>query len=165
MKVSKSLSVLFITLLISLSTWAGVKKGQLFPKIQLPQLVGKAPKLKGKVVLVDVWASWCKPCEVAMPEYNRLLKKYRAQGFEIIGINVDENKTEAKKFLKRTPIQFSSFIDAEKKLVQDLGIQAMPTSFLIGHDGRVRLVKRGFRPGDIPKLEKKIQKLLRKAKR
>ena len=135
--INKSMLVGAIALtLCTSSTFAGgkgIKVGDTLPELSSFGLEGNLPDdLKGKVVLLDFWASWCGPCKESFPVMDELQQKYGAKGLVILAVNVDENVAAMKDFLKDHPVQFNILHDATKKLVGAANIASMPTSFLIG---------------------------------
>jgi len=141
---------------------APIKVGDTFPSFSESKLEGSLPDLKGKVVLVDFWASWCVPCKRSFPALNELHKRYGDKGLVIIGVNVDEQRASMDKFLKATPASFALVRDAEQKLVAKTEVDVMPTSFLLDATGRVRFLHRGYQ-GDETKKEyiREIEELLK----
>lgn len=144
--------------------YAAVKVGDQFPKIELNLLNSKAkfdPKImQGNIVLVDIWGSDCPPCRLAMPKMNSIYLSLRKKNFVILGINVDENDDDIKYFLEEYKIDYPLLDDRKHKLVQTLGVEMMPTSFLIDTKGTVRYIHKGFRDSYGPLLDKKIRALL-----
>jgi cytochrome c biogenesis protein CcmG, thiol:disulfide interchange protein DsbE len=133
------------------------------PNIELSDLSGKPFRLSsfaGKVVLVDFWASWCGPCREELPVLENLYKKYRAKGFEVIGVNQDQDPANASKFLRRTPLSFTVLHDAKRSVAGAYGPDKMPSSYLIDRHGLVRYVHPGFRASDAAGLEREINALL-----
>ena len=116
----------------------------------------------GKVVLVDFWASWCGPCKQALPAYNKLYSKFKKDGFSVVGINVDDEKSAGVKFLQEHPVNFPIVYDSGKKLVSEVGVVTMPTSYLVDSKGNVHEVHQGFREGDESKMARDIAGLLKK---
>jgi thiol-disulfide isomerase/thioredoxin len=116
--------------------------------------------LKGKVVYVDFWASWCGPCAESFPFMNRLHREFEAQGLEVIGVNLDEEPEEAEAFLKRTAPEFAIVTDPEAKCPTLYEVKAMPTSYLIDKRGKIRYVHLGFRESDGDTLRREVQALL-----
>jgi peroxiredoxin len=114
----------------------------------------------GKVVLVDFWATWCAPCKVALPLYRDLYLDLRARGFEVVAVSVDNGDEEVRAFLQREPLPFTVLRDPGGVLAESLGVTQMPTSFLLGRDGRTRARLDGFEPGAEPALRKQIEALL-----
>jgi len=121
--------------------------------------------LKGRVVLVDFWASWCAPCKQSFPWMNEMQAKYGPQGLTIIGVNVDKKREDADKFLAGTPAKFAVAFDTTGKVAQSYQPKGMPTSFLIGADGVVRNVHVGFRDSDRDDLELELAAALAAATR
>ncbi len=124
---------------------ASIQKGNVFPSLDGFNLEGTLPEdMKGKIVLVDFWASWCVPCRDSFPVLDEIYQKYRDQGVEIIAVSVDKNEKAYHKFLKRYAPTFPIVRDVEQKLVAEVKIAAMPTSFLLDKEGVVRFVHEGF---------------------
>ncbi len=144
-----------VALLSGLPTWAGegVKLGDPFPDLATFQLEGKLPvPLKGRVLLVDFWASWCAPCKRSFPALEELHKRYAGRGLTVIAVNVDEAHPNMEKFLKKTPVTFAVVRDAAQKLVAQTEVSTMPSSFLVDRTGKVRFIHRGYQ-GDKTKEE------------
>ncbi len=139
-----------------------IKEGEDFPSLKVMDFPGKAKvaasKYKGKVVIVDFWASWCEPCKIELPALNKLHKKY-GKKLVIIGVNVDENIAEAKAFLKDHPVGFDLVHDKGMKSATALGIEKMPTSFILSN-GKIVKIHEAFREGDEKKIEAEVKKVL-----
>jgi peroxiredoxin len=142
--------------------------GQRAPAFDVPNATGKPVRLadmKGKVVYVDFWASWCGPCKQSFPWMNDMQAKYAARGLQIVGVSLDKKKEDADKFLAGTPAKFMVAYDTTGKVAEVYKPQGMPTSFLIGADGVVRAVHVGFRESDRAALEREIEAALSAARR
>lgn len=141
-------------------------KGAVAPQFTLPGGDGevKLASLQGKVVYVDFWASWCGPCRQSFPWMNEMQAKYGARGFTIVGVNVDANSEDAKKFLATTPAKFTVAYDPKGATPRQYGIKGMPSSVLIGADGKVIAEHSGFRDSDRAALEAQIVAALGAAK-
>jgi thiol-disulfide isomerase/thioredoxin len=140
-----------------------IEKGQTAPEIALKTLAGEPVKLsalKGKVVLVDFWASWCAPCRESMPVLEKLSKSYKDQGFVVLGVNIDNDAEAARKFLKDLPVSFQVVNDAQKQVAKAYAPPTMPSSYLIDRQGKVHVVHAGFKRSDAAKLEAEIKTLL-----
>jgi thiol-disulfide isomerase/thioredoxin len=130
----------------------------------LPQAAPRWPvldSLQGKVVLVDFWASWCGPCLQSFPWMNGLHAKHADDGLVILAVNVDQDRALADAFMKKVPPQFRVEYDAKGALATQFGVEAMPTSFLIGRDGKVRARHAGFRDKQREGREQEIEQLLK----
>lgn len=118
-------------------------------------------ELRGQVVLVNFWASWCPPCRQELPLLNDLYSRYRAAGFTLLGVNVDEDRKNAVTLLTRTALRFPTLFDADKAVSRLYGVDTMPTTLLIDRGGRVRYVHRGYRSGFEKKYEEQVRELLK----
>jgi len=98
---------------------------------------------RGKVVLVNFWASWCPPCIYEMPELQRLKKRYTNQAFQILAINVGEKKYKVRKFTEVIRLELPVLLDSASKTFDAWGVKTLPTSFLIDTDGKIRYQVRG----------------------
>jgi len=132
------------------------------PDINLPGLTGefRLSELKGKVVYLDFWASWCKPCKKSFPWLHDMKKKFADQGFEVATINLDKERALADTFLKAFDINFIVGFDSEGKTAAEYKLRGMPSSFMIGRDGNIYASHVGFRDKDKEKLEEAIRRLL-----
>ena len=162
-----SLLMLMLALLCSIG-WAGnafaLNVGDAAPNVTLPTSASRATpataidfgKLKGKIVYVDFWASWCGPCKQSFPWMNEMHTKYGPQGLEIVAINVDAKAADAERFLATSSAKFTVAFDAKGETPKQFGVKSMPTSFLVNSDGKITLVHSGFRDADRAQLETAI---------
>jgi thiol-disulfide isomerase/thioredoxin len=118
----------------------------------------------GKVVVVDFWASWCKPCRQSIPWLNEMHSRYAAQGLVIVGINVDAQRTDADRFMKSTPIDFQVVYDSKGELAQRFELQGMPSSFVFDRDGKLVATHLGFRQAHRGARETTLRQLIDKAR-
>ena len=116
---------------------------------------------RGRVVLVNFWATWCGPCRQEMPHMNRLYEKYRASGFVLLGVNVDEDPHNAASVAAKLGVKFPVLLDTDKKVSRLYDLVTMPSTVLIDRDGRVRYVHRGYMDGYENTYEKQIRELLK----
>lgn len=119
--------------------------------------------LKGKVVYVDFWASWCVPCRLSMPALDALHRKHAAQGFTVVGFNKDVALADAQRFLQRVPVSFPLVQDANDAVARAFDVKAMPSGYLIDRKGIVRKVQRGFTQETATALEREIEDLLKES--
>ena len=145
---------------VSTSSFASWKEGASLPDLSGFGLEGSVPNIKGKVVYLDFWASWCAPCKASFPVLDGWHQKYAAKGFMVLGVNVDESSGPMQAFLKKNKVSFPVVRDAAQKLVAAANGPTMPTSFLIDRKGVIRHVHAGFEAKDISALEARINALL-----
>ena len=132
--------------------------GQPAPALKLPGLGAEVDlaALAGQVVYVDFWASWCAPCRLSFPFMNELLARHQAQGLRVIGVNVDARRPDADRFLAAVPARFTIAFDPSGDTPKRWQVKTMPTSVLVGRDGRVLWEHRGFRDEDRADLAARI---------
>ncbi len=118
--------------------------GDKFPELSGIALEGKLPALEGRVLVVDFWASWCGPCKEAFPALARVHAWYGQRGVVVLGVSVDQKENEYADFLKKFAVRFPTVRDHEQKLVALVQVPAMPTTYVIGRDGRVRAILSGY---------------------
>ena len=132
-----------LLIIVSTTIQAQPKYGKMADEIALPSLNGdtlKLSSLRGKVVLIDFWASWCGPCRISNKQMVKLYPKYKDKGFEILGISLDEDPAKWKKAVGKDKISWLQVIDGggwDAKTVQAWQINAIPTSFLVDKEGRL----------------------------
>jgi len=117
--------------------------------------------LKGQVVYVDFWASWCGPCRKSFPWLNRMYAKYANKGFTVIAINVDSERKLADGFLKENKADFTIGYDPDGKLATAFGVSGMPSSYIIDRNGVIRFSHVGFREKDAADVEEHIKTLIK----
>ncbi len=133
------------------------------PAIALPTAAGDAvtlDKLRGRIVYVDFWASWCSPCRRSFPWMNEMQQKYGPRGFTIVGINVDKKRADAERFLQQTPAAFTVVYDEAGASPAAFDVKGMPSSYLIDAQGKVVDVEIGFHDDRKAALEERIRALL-----
>jgi len=117
--------------------------------------------LRGQVVMLNFWASWCGPCRQEMPLMDEIFKKYEKLGFTILAVNVDEDSSDADGFLKSVPVTFPVLYDNDSKVSELYAVDAMPTTVMIDRDGNKRFLHRGYKEGYELDYEKQVKKLIR----
>ncbi len=123
-------------------------------------VVVKLAKLKGEVVWVDFWASWCAPCRESFPWLNAMQQKYGAKGFKVVGINIDGQRRDAARFLEQVPARFTIVFDAAGATPEAWGIDVLPSSVLIDRSGKVAVVEHGFSAARRGAFEARIRALV-----
>lgn len=138
-----------ILLLLGLLTLAGRLAAELAVGDPMPgfadrQLEGTLPETAGRVVLVDFWASWCAPCQASFPALAKLHQEFSSRGVTIVGVSVDKKAGDYDKFLKKHAPPFPTLRDAAQRYVAAVQVPTMPTSYVVGRDGRIRAILVGF---------------------
>jgi thiol-disulfide isomerase/thioredoxin len=164
MRLRALLALAPFALALAAGTAHALEEGDRAPDFQARSVSGDAQvvlhELRGKVVLVDFWASWCAPCNAAMPQLEKLSKEFPADQFVVLGVNVDKKLEDARRALERRPVTYANASDPTGMLPKRFGLDTMPTTYLIDQNGVVRLVHKGFRNGDMDEIREQIQKLL-----
>ena len=134
------------------------------PSFALPSRSGDTvslAQLKGKVVMLNFWASWCGPCRQEMPLLDQMHKRYSSLGFTLVGVNVDANSKDAEEWLSKTPVSFPVLFDRESKVSAMYDVKAMPSTVFIDRKGNVRALHKGYKAGDEGEYLNQIRALLK----
>jgi peroxiredoxin len=116
---------------------------------------------RGRVVMVNFWATWCGPCRQEMPQLNKLYEKYRGSGFVLLGVNVDDDTRNAASVAGKLGVKFPVLLDTDKAVSKRYELATMPSTVIIDRDGKVRYMHRGYRDGFEDTYEKQIRELLK----
>lgn len=153
-----------VATLLLLACSLGATGAEPAPDFILPRLDNQQSlslsSLRGKVVYVDFWASWCAPCAISLPALQQLHDELNPQGFEVVAINLDELPSQATQFLASLDITYPVLFDANKTTPQRYHLAGMPTAFLVDRQGKLRATHTGFKTSDQQKLKQQIQQLL-----
>lgn len=136
------------------------------PAIRFATEDGKQTDLaesRGRVVLVDVWASWCPPCRTAFPVLDDLYREYHPRGLDVFAVNVDEHTKDARRFLEGRGYSMPVFFDPAGRTPAAFKMQAMPTSFLIDRRGVIRFVHEGYSDQVLRSYRAEIEQLIAEA--
>jgi thiol-disulfide isomerase/thioredoxin len=117
-------------------------------------------EFRGEVVWVDFWASWCGSCVESFAFLDDLDRALRVHGLRVVGINVDETREDAHRFLAEHPVEFAQLADASGACPREFGVEGMPAAYLIDRAGVIRYAQRGFRAGDAAALRERVEQLL-----
>ncbi|HEY3296094.1 MAG TPA: TlpA disulfide reductase family protein [bacterium] len=153
---------LLILILFSLSAIAAAATPA--PSFTLPLSDGQISldSLRGHVVYLDFWASWCAPCRQSFPWMDQLTKKYADQGLIVLAINLDAKRDAADKFLAAHPVSFTVAYDSKATVPPLYNVKAMPSTFIINKDGTIAASHIGFQEKDTADLEKQVMESLEK---
>lgn len=150
MRLARLIPVLFAaSLLAAAATPASTPS--VAPDFALPARDGgeiRLSELRGQVVMINFWATWCGPCRQEMPLLQQISARYEPLGFTLLGVNVEPDSAQAKAWLEKVPVTFPILFDRENAVSASFGVEAMPSTVLVDREGRVRHVHRGYKPGD-----------------
>ena len=116
---------------------------------------------RGRVVMVNFWATWCGPCRQEMPQLDRLYQKYKSSGFVLLGVNVDEDARKAADVAAKLGVTFPVLLDTDKAVSKLYDLSTMPSTVIIDRDGKVRYFHRGYLAGYEDNYDKQIRELLK----
>lgn len=160
----RAFSVLALTTLVASLAWAATISGPA-PNFTLQSNSGEQvslASLKGKVVMVNFWATWCVPCRQEMPHLEALYQRYESLGFELLAVNVEKNEAEGiRKWLADTPVTFPVLLDPDNKVTKLYKVQTMPSTVLVARDGTMRFIHHGYKPGYENEYQTQVRALLR----
>lgn len=128
-----------------------VKLGEPMPDFTLPDAGGQMVKFsevsgQNKLVMINFWASWCTPCRMEMPQLERIYAARKSQGFALLSVNEDREREKAEAYLKSKPVSFPVLMDTDGAVSKQFGVKALPTTILVGKDGKVLHVVEGMEP-------------------
>ena len=141
------------------------------PQVNLKDMKNKTHSLdklvKGKVTLINFWATYCGPCRKEMKHLNRINKTYSDQNVQVIGISIDDSRTvgRVKSMVKSQKLDYTVLLDTEQKLYKNFNTTAMPFSILVDAKGKILWEHTGYLPGDEAQMENEIKKALAPVKK
>ena len=138
-------------------------KGGATPPLALADIEGKRHSLeghRGKVLLVNFWATWCEPCTREMPSMRRLRASLAGRPFEVLAVNLGEGEGRIRRFLEQVPLDFPVLLDADKSVAKSWKARILPASYLVGPDGRIRYSVLGEIDWDAEPARKAVASLL-----
>ena len=153
-----------LSALVAGAAMAAIAPSSTAPDFTLHTMNGPNMRLqeqRGKVVMINFWATWCGPCRQEMPHLSRLYDKYRASGFVLMGINVDDDTRNAAAVAAKLGVGFPVLLDTDKQVSRLYDLSTMPSTVLIDRDGKVRFVHRGYLSGYEDVYDKQIRELLK----
>jgi peroxiredoxin len=134
------------------------------PSFAIKTLDGKTVRLadtKGRIVLVDFWATWCAPCKVSFPALDALATSLKDRGVEVLAVSVDANRKNLNEFIAAQPIKtMRILLDPDMTAADAFEVAALPTSFIIDRQGRIRFTHAGYGPEAVERFGAEIRTLL-----
>ena len=158
---TKSLLASFFFIATSASA---LELGQVAPDFTLKSMAGTNLNLaeqRGKIIVINFWASWCGPCRKEMPVLQKFYEKYQDLGVSVWGVNVEQENQAGRDFLADLKLTFPILFDETNTISANYQVEAMPTTIIIDRDGVVRYAFQGYKPGYEKKYAKAIKKLIR----
>jgi len=164
MKLHTIKSAMLAACLVTTMCFAGALNPEPAPGFSLQDSEGAAVSLgdfSGQVVMINFWASWCVPCRQEMPLLEELYSKYEPLGFTLLGVNVDEDPAAAIEYLTEVQVSFPVLFDTANEVSKAYDVIAMPSTVLIGRDGKLRFIHHGYQPGYENDYQNQIRELIR----
>ncbi|MCH7829577.1 MAG: TlpA family protein disulfide reductase [Proteobacteria bacterium] len=164
MKIKNLALWLMVTVFAATSLAATSMEGQLAPDFALKSSTGENLRLseyRGDVVMINFWATWCGPCRQEMPLLEELYARYERVGFNLLGVNIDDDANKAMQMIDELGVNFPILFDSRKEVSKLYNVETMPMTVLVDREGRVRYVHLGYKPGYENKYLDQIRSLLR----
>ena len=155
---------LFVTVFAATSLASSGLEGQEAPDFALKSSTGENLRLseyRGDVVMINFWATWCGPCRQEMPLLNELYTRYERVGFNLLGVNIDDDSRRAMQMIDEMGVSFPVLFDSRKEVSKLYQVEAMPVTVLVDREGNVRYVHHGYKPGYEDKYLDQVRSLLR----
>lgn len=154
-------TILLVICIVSVAAFAKIKADSA-PDFVLKSADGnnvRLSELKGRIVMLNFWATWCGPCTEEIPHLNELHEALDPYDFELLGINLDDDQSKAIHLANKLNVSFPVLFDTDKNVSKSFDIKAMPTTIIIDRAGKIRHVNRGFKKGYIEKYHRQVQAL------
>ncbi|MCH7536984.1 MAG: TlpA family protein disulfide reductase [Proteobacteria bacterium] len=164
MKIKKLALGLVFSILAATSLASSGMEGQVAPDFALKSTTGENLRLseyRGDVVMINFWATWCGPCRQEMPLLDELYRRYHRVGFNLLGVNIDDDTTRALRMVEELDLHFPVVFDTRKEVSRLYNVEAMPATILVDREGNIRHVHHGYKPGYEDKYLDQIRALLR----
>ena len=155
---------LVLTVFAATSLASSGLEGSAAPDFALKSSTGKNLRLseyRGDVVMINFWATWCGPCRQEMPLLDELYQRYERVGFNLLGVNIDDDSRRAMQMIDELGVKFPVLFDVRKEVSKLYEVEAMPVTVLVDREGNVRYVHHGYKPGYEDKYLDQIRSLLR----
>lgn len=164
MKIKNLTLGLLVTVFAATALASSDLEGKAAPDFALKSSTGENLRLsefRGDVVMINFWATWCGPCRQEMPLLDELYARYERVGFNLLGVNIDDDSRRAMQMIEELGVDFPVLFDAKKEVSKLYEVDAMPVTVLVDREGNVRHVHHGYKPGYEEKYLDQIRSLLR----
>ncbi len=164
MKLKNTIIALVFSVFAASSLASSGLEGQPAPDFALKSSTGENLRLseyRGDVVMINFWATWCGPCRQEMPLLDELYSRYQRVGFNLLGVNIDDDSRRAMRMIEELGVNFPVLFDARKEVSELYEVDAMPVTIIVDREGTVRYVHHGYKPGYEDKYLNQIRSLLR----
>ena len=164
MKLKNSIIALVFSVFAASSLASGAMEGQQAPDFALKNSDGENIRLsefRGDVVMINFWATWCGPCRQEMPLLDELYQRYQRVGFNLLGVNIDDDSRRAMEMIEELGVDFPVLFDDRKDVSRLYEVEAMPVTVILDRQGTVRFIHHGYKPGYENKYLDQIRSLLR----
>ena len=164
MKIKNLTLGLLVTVFAATALASSGLEGKAAPDFALKSSTGENLRLsefRGDVVMINFWATWCGPCRQEMPLLDELYARYERVGFNLLGVNIDDDSRRAMQMIEELGVDFPVLFDARKEVSKLYEVDAMPVTVLVDREGNVRYVHHGYKPGYEEKYLDQIRSLLR----
>ena len=164
MNIKSTLMGLALSVFAATSLASSGLEGQQAPDFALKSSTGENLRLseyRGDVVMINFWATWCGPCRQEMPLLDELYTRYQRVGFNLLGVNIDDDSRRAMQMVDELGVSFPVLFDARKEVSKLYDVDAMPVTVLVDREGNVRHVHHGYKPGYEEKYLDEVRSLLR----
>jgi len=164
MKIKNLVLALLATVFAATSLASSGLEGQAAPDFVLKSSTGENLRLseyRGDVVMINFWATWCGPCRQEMPLLEELYTRYKRVGFNLLGVNIDDDSRRAMQMIDEMGVSFPVLFDSRKEVSKLYQVDAMPVTILVDREGTVRYVHLGYKPGYEDKYLDQVRSLLR----
>jgi peroxiredoxin len=164
MKLKNTIIALVFSVFAASSLASSGMEGQPAPDFALKSSTGENVRLseyRGDVVMINFWATWCGPCRQEMPLLDELYSRYQRVGFNLLGVNIDDDSRRAMRMIEELGVNFPVLFDARKEVSELYDVEAMPVTVIVDREGTVRYIHHGYKPGYEDKYLDQIRSLLR----
>jgi len=164
MKLKNTIIALVFSVFAASSLASSGMEGQPAPDFALKSSTGENLRLseyRGDVVMINFWATWCGPCRQEMPLLDELYSRYQRVGFNLLGVNIDDDSRRAMQMIEELGVNFPVLFDARKEVSKLYKVDAMPVTVIVDREGKVRYIHHGYKPGYEDKYLDQIRSLLR----